>query len=317
MKKNSKVIRKDYSKLDALDDYRNLEYWGLIKKDGRVLIDTKRWLKKGLYLPNEAKLRKTVYFKPEKEYRDDYYCNRFIDLIRELKNEWNNELVPIIKKLKTPRQVEDEVRVDSMADGIFEYDEANIHAMMQGMKRTAAYYKMIGSIYGQFVLYFFTVLESETLKVMNELGYENPSFNKNFFEKFFNSLLEKNRMKLEKIDSYSHYDMVRKVNNFLKHSSLDTYKKIKDKYSHLLIKKDDDTYPEYMHGDYGLWFLKIDDTYLDILFKKLPAFYSDLFKYSIDENVETASWNYDKYFIRRVRDEIENIDNPLGLPPYI
>ena len=317
MKKNSKVVRKDYTALDTLNDYRNLEYWGLIKRYGRVLIDTKRWLKKGLYLPDKAKLRKTVYFKPEKEYRDDYFCNRFIDLIKQLEKEWNDELIPIIKKLKTPRQVEDDVRVDSLADGILEYDEANIHAMMQGMKRSTAYHKMVKSIYGQFVLYFFTILESEMLKVMNELGYQNPSFNRNYFENFFNSLLEKNATKLEKIESYSYYDMVRKVNNFLKHSSLDTYKKIKNKYSDLLVKKEDNSFPEYVHGDYGLWFLKIDDTYLDILFKKLPSFYSNLFRYSIDEKVETASWNYDRYFIRQVYDAIEDIDNPLGLPPYI
>ena len=42
MKKKSKVIGKDYDKLEKNNLCGRIDYYGLIAKDGRIKIDTKR-----------------------------------------------------------------------------------------------------------------------------------------------------------------------------------------------------------------------------------------------------------------------------------
>ena len=45
MKKNSKKIGKDYSKLDQFNCVDDVEYYGVLLRDGRTKIDTKRYKK--------------------------------------------------------------------------------------------------------------------------------------------------------------------------------------------------------------------------------------------------------------------------------
>ena len=51
MKKKSKVIGKDYEKLDLNNACNQFDFYGLILKDDRVKVDTKRY-KKFFTLPN-------------------------------------------------------------------------------------------------------------------------------------------------------------------------------------------------------------------------------------------------------------------------
>ena len=44
-KKNSKKIGKDYSKLDQFNCVGDVEYYGVLLRDGRTKIDTKRYKK--------------------------------------------------------------------------------------------------------------------------------------------------------------------------------------------------------------------------------------------------------------------------------
>lgn len=76
MKKTSKSIVKVYSKLN--DSRTTLEYYGVLMKNGRARIDTKRY-KKFFELPNpKIERRKTVYYIPSKIHRNEYMCNRFL-----------------------------------------------------------------------------------------------------------------------------------------------------------------------------------------------------------------------------------------------
>ena len=45
MKKKSKVIGKDYDKLEKENQCDRIDYYGLIAKNGRIKIDTKRYKK--------------------------------------------------------------------------------------------------------------------------------------------------------------------------------------------------------------------------------------------------------------------------------
>ena len=70
MKKLSKTIKKDYTKLE--NEYSNRGYYGLFMKSGRVKLDTKRY-KKFFKLPdNKIEHRKSVYYTPSRIHRHDY-----------------------------------------------------------------------------------------------------------------------------------------------------------------------------------------------------------------------------------------------------
>lgn len=124
MKKKSKVIGKDYDKLEKDNLCYRIDYYGLIAKDGRIKIDTKRY-KKFFAIP-DSKIgnRHSVYYLPTKQHRSDYKCNWFRDLLSGYKQLWFREYKSFIDSIKTPKQVEDNARLSYLSDGVLEYDEA-------------------------------------------------------------------------------------------------------------------------------------------------------------------------------------------------
>lgn len=87
MKKNSKKTIKLYDE----NAYDQLDYYGVLMKNGRARIDTKRY-KKFFNIPDsKIEHRKTVYYIPTKIHRLDYYCNVFRDFLSTLKDEWNTQ----------------------------------------------------------------------------------------------------------------------------------------------------------------------------------------------------------------------------------
>lgn len=133
MKKNSKKTIKLYDE----NAYDQLDYYGVLMKNGRARIDTKRY-KKFFNIPDsKIEHRKTVYYIPTKIHRLDYYCNVFRDFLSSLKDEWNREYSRAIKLIKTPTEVESDTVASSLSTGIFEYDEACSIGMMAGIKEIA------------------------------------------------------------------------------------------------------------------------------------------------------------------------------------
>ena len=91
-----------------------------------------------------------MYYTPSKIGRYDYIINNFKDELKELKSLWQNEFSKAIDVIKTPKQVQDETRLANLADGIYDYDEANTVALFAGFKREQPYRYVIKSIYAQF-----------------------------------------------------------------------------------------------------------------------------------------------------------------------
>ena len=61
MKRNSKTIGKNYDKLEKENQYDKIDYYGLIAKNGRIKVDTKRY-KKFFAIPNnKIENRHSVY----------------------------------------------------------------------------------------------------------------------------------------------------------------------------------------------------------------------------------------------------------------
>lgn len=310
MKKNSKRQIKDYSKYDA----SNPEYYGLLIKNGRVRIDSKRLEKVGQLeshiFEQMNKPRKTVYFEPNKKTSEDYMCNIFRSTLSGLDNFWRKEFVHAFRSIKTPKQAHNEAYSGYfMQTGILEADELSIHANMAQMGRNIEYSFIVQSLVAQFIHQMVSTIEAVTIRVITLQGYDKPKFNRDLFDAFIQG--RKKGLKLEDIEGYLDYDKLYHVWNFLKHNSLDLYEKIKKKFPELLYDG------EYNSGDLALKVLNIDRKFVTQMIQKIRIFFDNLCAKAFDEDVINASWNYDEFFTKYVDEQIELIENPLGLPWYI
>ncbi len=312
MKKKSKSIKKDYSKLD--DSGTTLAYYGILMKNGRARIDTKRY-KKFFEIPDKKiEHRKTVYYVPTKMHRNEYFCNRFYDLTISLKQQWLNEYSRMIKNIKTPKEVEDDVRLGGLADGVLEYDEACMNATFHGMAREYEYNCIVKTIYAQFFQQMMSQIDALALRVLVENGYKNNKFSREEFDTFIQGKQNKNdSISFFDYKFYYAYDKAYKVWNFLKHNSEKAYSVLKRFYSELI----NDPKDEYKNGDSAISVLNIDENLILRTLDELPLFFDEVCQRGFGENPKDARWDYDDFFIERANKEIETIENPLGLPSWL
>ncbi len=319
MKKNSKRQIKDYSKYT----YEDREYYGLFRKNKRVLIDVKR-MGKILHLKDDIliemnKDRKTVYFIPERQYYGDYMINHFRSIIDDLKDSWRNEIRPAMNQVRTPKQAGDDARTGYfMQTGILDYDECQMNGFFVSMQRESRYNHIMRSIISQFIHQFVSVIESITIKVLTRNGYKNDTFKRGEFNTFIQGYQKNYNVKaediiqLEDLDGFKNYDRMYKVWHFLKHNSTDLFKKIHRLYPEMLYED-----CNYENGNLAMGVLKINTDFVNSLFDDSLAFFNELCEKVFKENLFYAEWNYDSYFESMVYNEIEGIANPLGLPPWV
>ena len=312
MKKKSKSIKKNYLKLE--NNSTSLAYYGILMKNDRARIDTKRYRKFFEIPDKKIEHRNSVYYIPSKKHRSDYLCNRFYDLSIFLKQQWNNEYSRMLKNIKTPKEVEDDIRVNGLADGILEYDEANINANIHRVKRTFKYNYIVKTLYAQFFQQMMSQFDALALKVIVENGYKNKKFSREEFDTFIQGKQNKN----ESVPFYDYkyyfvYDKAYRVWNLLKHNSEKAYSQLVKKYSNLIINLK----YNYQNGDSAIEVLKIDEELILITLDELPLFFNEVCQRGFGENPTDAKWDYDDYFIENAKDEIEFILNPLGLPDWL
>lgn len=311
MKKSSKTIRKDYTKLE--NEYDNRGHYGLFIKSGRVKLDTKRY-KKFFKLPdNKIEHRKSVYYTPSRIRKYDYLSNIFIDKLLQLKRLWINEFSKAIDIIKTPKQVEDDVRTVNLMDGVLDYDEANMSGMLANIRRQKPYKFVIKSIYAQFFQQMMAEINALSLRVMVSQGYKSEDFSKKAFDIFIQGKQKSNQIQFPDFDNYYIFDRAYLVWNFLKHNSLRSYDELKRKYPEMIY----DSNNNYKNGDLALTVLKIDERYILDCLENLHKFFDEVCERGFDENIKDAKWDYDDYFIKQVDLEIEGITNPLGLPTWV
>ncbi len=311
MKKNSKYLGKDYSKIE--DNYTSLEYYGVLIKNNRVRIDTKRY-KKFFKLPDDKiEHRNSVYYVPTKIHRSDYYCNWFYDLSIKLKDEWNNEFANIIKTLKSPKEVEDNVRVNNLMDGVYDYDEAYIIGKMSGIKRIDNYKYLIKTIYAQFFQQMMAQFDALALKVIVLNGYQNRNFSREAFDSFIQGKQKIDVKSFYDYGTYDYYNRSYRIWNFLKHNSTKSYDQLIKSYPNLIYDPDS----SYKNGDPAILVLKLDEKLIINTLDNLPKFFDEVCQRGFGENPNDAKWDYDDYFLNEVKDRIETIENPLGLPDWL
>lgn len=309
MKKKSKAIGKDYTKLDRTHASYQFEYYGIILKDNRVKIDTKRY-KKFLKIPNKKiEKRHSVYYLPTKIHRSDYKCNWFRDLFSQYKKLWFTEYKNFIDSIKTPTQIEKQVLVANMFEGTMDIDEAKEKSIISGSLRQKEYKMIIKSLYAQFFHQLMSSVDALCLKMLTSCGYKEEDYTKKQFDIFIQGLQGKKAIPFKDFENYSIYDKAFTLWNFLKHNSLRSYKVLKQRYPTMIW----DPNENYQNGESALTVAKIDEKFIIYCLDNMHLFFDELCEKAFQENVSDAQWDYDDYFYNEVKKEIDLINNPLDI----
>ena len=307
MKKKSKVIGKDYSKLE--NQIERLDYYGVIKKDDRVKVDTKRY-KKFFEIPN-AKIenRHAVYYLPTKIHRLDYKCNWFRDLLSNYRRLWFGEYKEFIDSIKTPKQVENESRLSNLSTGYLDIDEINEKSIISGVKRTKEYKVIVKSLYAQFFHQLMSNIDALCLKMLTACGYKEEDYTKKQFDIFIQGLQGENAVPFRQYKNYRLYDRAFSVWNFLKHNSLRSYRILKQWFPNMVWDPDE----KYQNGESALTVVKLDEKFILDCIDNLHLFFDELCEKAFKENAEDAQWDYDDFFVNTAKERIEEIVNPLDI----
>lgn len=305
MKKISKSIVKQYG-TPRNSDPAYTEYYGLMIKDNRVKIDTKRY-KKFFELPDQRiEIRNTVYYEPSRQHKLDYYCNFFRTKCELLKQKYNDEFKVAIEAIKTPKQVEDNARVQLLNCGE-SFDTASEKAILKGIKRINPYKYAIKSLYAQFYHQMMAEIDAQTCRVMIPMGFRENDFNKKSFDIFIQSKQGPNSKPFKNFKYYYIYDRAYSVWNFLKHNSKKAYDILCKFYPETIYDPENN----YKNGDLALSVLKLDEKFILNVLKELPMFFDEVCEIGLKENTNDALWDYDDYFLNQVNKEINSLNNPL------
>lgn len=310
MKKNSKAKVRDYESYNA----ETFEYYGVLMKNGRIRIDTKRY-KKFFDIPNKKiEHRFSQYYMPSKVHRSDYFCNMFYDAMEELKKLWKNEFVVALKALKTPSERECEAILAYGSDGILENDEVYMVANFEKNKRMAEYSYVKKAIFAQFLQTIMSRTDATLLKILVANGYKEGDYTREKADSFIQGCQKKENSKSwMEFTNYNIYNKLYLLWNFIKHNSKKAFNNLKKCYPDCLM----DIKSTFENGDNCLNFIRISEETIMYALNNLPKFVDEVCEVAFGENVKDSKWDYDDYFINRAKDEIEMIQNPLGIPWYL
>lgn len=311
----------DYSKYGP----RDYTYYGFHLKDGRYHIDTKRLKKLGYagFFPEElfTTPRNMHYFIPKYKSEADYAVNLLLEMVNRLAREWNTEYKDAIKGLKTPKQVQEETRTGMLmysSSPSEDMDEIDFESLMAGIRREGKYDDVIRSIHLQYLQKMFSEYFRAIYLVIKDRGYENKDdFNyKDFFfyvQRRFN--VETKRVNpLYKLPHYRYFNLLHRMNNFLKHNSKNAYDELansafeKDEELKVFLSKyvysEEEAKMKYESGTYAGYWLKIDNNFVDEMLDNLREFSKEFCELVYGESASEASWNSDEYLVGILRDEI-------------
>lgn len=318
----------DYSKFSKEQSWYNPEQkdpacWGLHEIDGELHIDIARYKKVcneiGIteFIPKEWDDVNEGCFIPAKKAKYDYKVNMFRDLIFEFKGDWFQEYKPIFQLIRTPEQVRQDVRLGglvmiSSADDIESVDEDAFLAMA---RRYGKYNEIIQSLYCSFISKLATEIDRYTLIVMCELGYKGKDYSFDSFRKFSDGLQnDKSGIRISQLKKYNSYNLLHKVNNFLKHNTLESYNTLKRFYPENVRSVEKGTSKqEYENGMFAGDWIVLKENYIDSLLDKLIQFFEDYCVQFLKESLENAKWNYADYFYNAIN-EMRYPHEYFGLP---
>ena len=298
-------------------------YWGIHLIDGRMVIDVPRYKKtfEGIgaseFIPRAFMERVLSYFEPLKKQRYDYKINRFRDLIAGFRRDWIEEYKPIFKTIRTPSQVYEGVRLNGLMtiSSSEDIDLVEEDALLASFRRVPKYEAIIQSLYCSFISKLSTEIDRYTLIVMCELGYKGKDYGFQSFVKFSDGLQkDRNGIKISELRKYNAYNLLHKVNNFLKHNSIESYNSLKHFYPNNVRSIENGTADiKYENGMFaGDWIILKED-YIDDLLNKLVIFFEEYCHNYLSEDLEESKWNYNDHFLNAVQ-QMSNPYEYFGIP---
>lgn len=114
--------------------------------------------------------------------------------------------------------------------------------------------------------------------------------------------------KVHELPSFKYYDKLYCLWNFIKHNSISTYEKLCSVYPELIYEN-----VEYKQGFLACHIVKFSDELILELLSGCDSFFKEYCELVYKENYDEAQWNYGRYFLDIVDEQIELITNPLGL----
>ncbi|MGN0783728.1 MAG: hypothetical protein ACI4M0_05255 [Christensenellales bacterium] len=287
-------------------------YYGIHRDGNRIKIDIKRMKKLGTSGVPASVLdaasaipRNTTYFLPKRLHRQDYVINQFRDKIQELSEAWKEYKLAFLK-IVSPADVAEQVRTERLNLGIDENEDATAAGIIAGAKRQSTYNRLWISQCAQFIQQMATELDALMLRKCVYLGFAEKEVTRGKMHTYLNGTM-KGRTKIEALKGYDVYAKFFTVWNMLKHNSEDLFEKIQKNYPDMLLTT------QYRNGEMSQYYLKIGDNYIEKMLSDLLPFYEDLCSRFFEENVEEANWNYDDYFLEKVRQTMREISNPLDV----
>ena len=314
---NQKLTKADFEKFA----YHDTRFYGLFytktDKGIKVKIDPKR-LKSTVnseLSDEQMKIinrRRTHYFYPKKSEYQDYCCNMFADKIRDIHNYWEKHYKELItyakKKNKKPEEF---MPGDNMLlmQGIAEYDEAVMMSNWENMISQFEYkqkcLEVVASLYASFIHQMASQIEAVTVLVLSKQNAITDRFNRNTL---YATAVRSGR-KVDELPSFKYYDKLYCLWNFIKHNSISTYEKLRSAYPELIYEK-----MEYKQGFPAFYIINFSDELVIELLNGCNSFFMEYCELVYKENYDEAQWNYGRYFLNIVAEQIELITNPLGLP---
>lgn len=309
LKRDRKRQIRDYSKFRDTDK----EYYGLFYRKGKLRIDVKRLAKQDLIPLKIVKKinsvpRNTAYFFPKKKKKSEYICNITRMDIDSLIRIWKHEIHPVINRIKTPSEAGHDAYIRHIHTGILDSDELQIVSVMESIKRERDYYPVIKSIYGQYIHFIGSAVEHLVIKIMKNDGH---ILKRTGMKNIKDLLYKEYNVKFKKLQFVDNYKKFYALWNFLKHNSLESYKRMKKLYPEILTEK------PFENGNFALWYVNLDEGIIMEILNGLKEYFDSFCETVFKEDVIEASWNYDDYFLEKFQNRREDIENPLGLPGYL
>lgn len=303
--------------------YHDTRFYGLFYKitDNaiRVKIDPQRLISTiGKLSDKQMKVinaRQTHYFYPKKSEYYDHCCNMFADRISDIQNYWEEHYKELItyarKRIEKPKEL---TPGDNglLMQGIAEYDEAVMMSNMENTQNQYEYrrkcFEVVASLYASFIHQMASQIEAVTVSVLSKQNAIGDRFNRNMLY----AAVGENGRKVTELPSFKHYNKLYCLWNFIKHNSISTYEKLRSAYPELICEGE-----EYEQGFPAFYTINFSDELIIELLSGCKAFFMEYCELVYNENYDEAQWNYARYFINMVEEQIELLTNPLGLPWYI
>ena len=312
-----------YKYLDAKSKIDDTRYWGLFRLQKNkehtandIKIDPKRFQKMTYHHFTEEQLkiinaRKTHYFFPKKYYSTDYNCNIFISEINDIKSYWNTQFLPLIKtsvnNIKKPKELTPG-DYHNLQCGISGPGAAQAWANFANMSQANEYreqcFVTLFSLYSEFFHFMASRFEAILVKVLSKNNALADKFDRNIF---YATAIGKDKS-IQELEHFKYFDKLYCIWNFIKHNSASTYKTLNDRYPEIIYSKE-----PYEQGELALYYIKFSEQLINEIIDGCIEFFKEYCSLVFNENYQEAQWNYTTYFTSIVRDEIENIINPLGL----